>query len=84
MNTRPVSTLFLSVVTITAALIASGCQGKTDSDTIGAAPPAPPNAKAPAPVTNKPAPAGGSDGLSGGGAAPSTTTEAAPVPASGN
>ena len=78
MNTRTFSVPFLSIALIFTAVLLSGCQSQTDKDTIGAAPPTAPNAKAPSPMAGKPGPIGGGDGPSGGGAA--TTSAAAPVP----
>jgi hypothetical protein len=67
---------------IAVAFMSAGCQGQTDKDTIDAAPPTAPNAKAPAPVVGKPGPVGGGDGPSttGGGA---SSSESAPAPAAG-
>ena len=82
-NHRSLATFF-TVMAIGAVLASTGCQGQTDKDTIGAAPPTAPNAKAPAPVTNKPGPAGGEESASGGGGgAGSATAETVPAPVNG-
>jgi|GEM_PF-5621975 hypothetical protein len=78
-------TLFvsLSVVALSLAVASMGCQGQTDKDTIGAAPPPSENAKPPVPVSNKPAPLGGGDGPASSGGGQTQAAGAAAAPAGG-
>jgi hypothetical protein len=76
-KTRLTLLLALASLSIPACLISTGCGNQADKSTIDAAPPTAPNAKAPAPVTNKPNPVGGDSVSGGGGNTPSAASESA-------